>query len=108
NGKLFEAARSKADGTWQWTVVSDQTGGQLVAGSPGASVRNAGVRVYARTLAGSLASFTFDGKWSFLDLRRAITRTPLSTPSGVFAPASAGGLLRHDGAKWFEQGGAVD
>src|SRR5262245_47221536 len=101
NGKLFEAARSKTDETWNWTVVSDQTGGQVVAGSPSASVRNAGVRVYARTAAGSLSSFTFDGKWSYVDLGQAITGTPVSTPGGVFSAASAGGLLWHNGAKWF-------
>src|SRR5262249_8699405 len=108
NGKLFEAARSKADGTWHWTVVSDQTGGQLVAGSPSASVRNAGVRVYARTPAGRLSSFTFDGKWRSVDLGQAITGTPISTPGGVFARASAAGLLLHDGAKWCERGGTFD
>jgi hypothetical protein len=108
SGKLFEAAQSKADETWRWTVVSDQTGGQLLAGSPSASVRNAGVRVHARTPEGHLCSFTFDGKWSFEDLGRAITGTPISTPGGVFAPASAGGLLLHDGAKWFERGGTFD
>jgi hypothetical protein len=108
NGKLFEAARSKADGTWHWAVVSDQTGGQIVAGSPSASFRNAGVRVYARTPAGTLSAFTLDGKWSFVDLGRAITGTPVSTPGGVFAPASAGGLLFYDGAKWFERGGTFD
>jgi hypothetical protein len=108
NGKLFEAAQSRADGTWHWTVVSDQTGGQLLAGSPSASVRNAGVRVHARTAAGRLSSFTFDGKWSFVDHGRAITGTPISTPGGVLAPASAGGLLLHDGAKWFERGGTFD
>ena len=108
NGKLLEAARSKSDGTWHWTVVSDQTGGQFVAGSPSASVRNANVRVYARTPAGSLSTFTFDGKWSFVDLGRAITGTPTSTPGGVFCAASAGGLLQHDAAKWFERGGTFD
>src|SRR5262249_19155522 len=100
NGKLFEAARSKADGTWQGTVGSDQTGGQFVAGSPSASVRNGGVRVYARTPAGSLSAFTFHGKWSLADLGQAVTGSPTSTPDGVFAPGSAGGLLLHDGAKW--------
>lgn len=50
----------------------------------------------------------FDGKWSFVDLGRAITGTPISTPGGVFAPASAGGLLLHDGDKWFERGGTFD
>jgi hypothetical protein len=108
SGKLFEAAQPKADGTWQWTVVSDQTGGQLVAGSPSAWVRNAGVHVYARTPAGSLSSFAFDGKWSFADLGQAITGTPIASPGGVFAPASAGGLLSHDGANWSERGGTFD
>src|SRR5262245_16836539 len=108
NGKLFETARSKADGTWNWTVVSDQTGGQLVAGSPSASVRNAGVRVYARTATGTLSSFTFDEKWTFVDLGQAISGAPTSTRGGAFAPASAGGLLLHDGAKWFELGSTFD
>jgi hypothetical protein len=108
NGKLFEAARSKADMTWHWTVVSDQTGGQLIAGSPSASVQNAAVRVHTRTPAGSLSAFTFDGKWRFVDYRQAITGTPVSTPGGVFAPAPAGGLLLHNGAKGFERGGTFD
>jgi hypothetical protein len=108
NSKLFEAARSKAEGTWQWTVVSDQTGGQFIAGSPSASVRNTGVRVHARTPAGSLSAFRYGGKWSFADLGRAITGTPVATPGGVFAPAAAGGLLLHDGAKWLERGGTFD
>src|SRR5262249_7720431 len=101
-------ARSKADETWHWTVVSDQTGGQVVAGSPSASFRNPGVRVFARTPAGKLSAFTFDGNWSFAELRQAITAAPISAPRGVFAPASAGGLLLHDGAKWLELGGTFD
>jgi hypothetical protein len=108
NGKLFEAVRSKADEKWNWTVVSDQTGGQLVAGSPSALVRHAEVRVYARTPEGSLSAFTFDGNWTFADLGQAITGTPKSTQDGVFAPASAGGLLFHDGAKWFKRGGTFE
>jgi hypothetical protein len=108
NSKLFEAARSKADGAWHWNVTSDQTGGQLIAGSPSASVRNAGVRVHARTPTGGLCSFTMDGNWNFVDLGKAIVGTPISTPGGAFAPASAGGLLLHDGAKWFERGGTFD
>jgi hypothetical protein len=111
NGKLFEAIRFTADDDeWHKTVVSDQTGGQLIAGSPSASVRDAGVRVYARAPAGSLSSFTFDRQrqWSFADLGQAITGTPKSTQDGVFAPASTGGLLFHDGAKWFKRGGTFD
>jgi hypothetical protein len=107
NGKLFEAARYKADGTWHWTVVSDQTGGQPVGGSPSASVEGATVRVHARTAAGSLSSFTFDGKWSFADHGQTITGTPTSTHGGAFAPA-ASGLLWHSGAKWLQRGGTFD
>lgn len=108
NGKLLEAARSRADGTWRWTVVSEQTGGQVIAASPSASVQGAVVRVHARTPAGSLSAFTFDGKWSFVDHGRGIRGIPISTPGGVFARASAGGLLLHNGSRWLERGGTFD
>jgi hypothetical protein len=108
NGKMFEAARSKTDGTWHWTVVSDQTGGQLIAASPSASVHGAAVRVYARSPAGTLASFTVDGKWSYRDLGKTIAGTAAATPGGVFSSASGSGLLWHDGAEWFERRGDFD
>src|SRR5262249_38386098 len=49
SGRLFEAAQAKPGEPWQWTVVSDLTGGQLIAGSPSASVQGGVVTVQVRT-----------------------------------------------------------
>jgi hypothetical protein len=108
DGQLSEAAWVAKKAAWQWTSISKLTGGQLIAGSPSASVQGQVVRVHARTPAASLSTFTFEKKWKFADQGRLITGSPISTPGGAFARAAGGGLLWHDGAKWFSRDGLFD
>src|SRR5262249_48834582 len=45
--RLVEAAQPKQGAPWQWTAISDLTGGQRIAGSPSASVQGPVVTVHA-------------------------------------------------------------
>jgi hypothetical protein len=108
SGQLVEAAQAKGDAPWRWTVISDPKGGQLIAGSPSASVQGPVVRVDARTPADGLGTFTLAKDWSFANHGGSITGSPTSTPRGAFARSGSGGLLLNDGAKWFSRDGIFD
>jgi hypothetical protein len=108
SSRLFEAAQLHKDAPWLWTPISDQTGGQLVAGSPSASVQDGVVSVHARTRTGSLATFVRSRRWRFVNHGGLITGSPTAVPGGTFARSASGGLLLDDGANWFSWGGIFD
>jgi hypothetical protein len=107
-GRLLEAAQANPAAPWRWTAVSDQTSGQLIAGSPSASIEGNAVRVHARTPANGLGTFTFAKEWSFANQGGSITGSPTSIPEGAFARGGSGGLLFHDITRWFNRAGALD
>lgn len=108
--QLFEAWQRHA-GPWHWTSLSAVTGstGTSLSGSPSASVRGDGVKVYVKTLAGNLSSFSLSGgAWGFLNRGGIITGSPTSTPGGVFVRGQSAGLWLFDGIKWTFLGGIFD
>jgi len=107
SSQLWEAAQVNG-GPWQWTAVSDLTGGQLMTGSPSASVQGNAVRVHTRTTADNLSVFTLLGNWSFTNNGGTITGSPTSTPGGAFVRDTSGGLWLFDGTNWFFRGGIFD
>jgi hypothetical protein len=108
SGHLVEAAQARADAPWRWTVISGLEGGQLIAGSPNASVQGLVVRVHARTSADGLGTFTLAKGWSFANHGGSITGSPTAIPGGAFARGRTGGLLLNDGTKWFSRDGIFD
>ncbi len=108
SSRLFEAAQTKKDAPWQWNTISDQTGGQLIAGSPSASVDGSVVRVQARTSGDGLGTFTLVKEWSFANHGGSIIGSPTAIPGGAFARSGSGGLLLNDRAKWFNRDGIFD
>lgn len=107
-GKLFEAAQPKKDAPWEWVCISDQTGGQHIAGSPSAAAQGDVIHVFARSPGGSLSAFTFGKKWTFADYDRPITGSPTAFAGGAFARGTNGALLLHNGTKWLDRGGWFD
>jgi hypothetical protein len=107
SSRLWEAAQFNG-GPWQWSSISDLIGGQLIAGSPSASVQGNAVRVHARQPAINLSTFTFAGAWSFANNGGGITGSPTSTPGGAWARGQSAGLWLNDGANWLARGGLFD
>jgi hypothetical protein len=108
--QLFEAFQTNG-GAWQWNSLSAVTGstGTSLSGSPSASVKSDGVKVYMRTSAGNLSSFTLSGgAWGFLNHGRFITGSPTSTPGGAFVRGRSAGLWLFDGTIWTSLGGVFD
>jgi hypothetical protein len=109
--QLFEASQTNG-GAWEWNSLSAVTGstGTSLSGSPSASLLYPrGVKVYMRTSAGNLSSFTLsEGAWGFLNHDGFITGSPTSTPGGAFVRGKSAGLWLFDGANWTSLGGVFD
>jgi len=108
--QLFEASQTNG-GAWEWNSLSVVTGstGTPLSGSPSASVQNDGGRIYMRTSAGNLSSFTLSGGvWGFLNHGGIITGSPTSTPGGAFVRGRSAGLWLFDGTMWTSLGGVFD
>lgn len=106
SSQLWEA--TQASGAWQWSSVSAAVGGQLIAGSPSASVQGGAVRVHARQPAINLSTFTYAGAWSYANNGGGITGSPTSTQGGAWARGQSAGLWFNDGTNWFSKGGLFD
>lgn len=107
SSQLWEAAQFSG-GPWQWSSISSMVGGQLIAGSPSASIQGNTVRVHARQPAINLSTFTFEGTWGFANNGGGITGSPTSTPGGAWARGQSAGLWLNDGTNWFSRGGLFD
>jgi hypothetical protein len=111
NSQLFEAWQTNG-GPWHpWNSLSDVTGstGTPLSGSPSASVQGGRVKVYMRTSAGNLSSFSLSGgAWGFLNHTGLITGSPTSTPGGAFVRGRSAGLWLFDGSNWTYLGGVFD
>lgn len=107
SGQLWEASRP-AGGAWSWASISALTGGQLLAGSPSASVNGGAVRVYVRSPAANLSNFTLAGGWSYANHGGGITGSPTSTPGGALVRGNSAGLWLFDGTNWHSRGGLFD
>ena len=107
SSQLWEAAQVNA-GAWQWSSVSAQSGGQLIAGSPSASVQGSTVKVHARQPANNLSSFMLNGAWNYANNGGDITGSPTSTPGGAWVRWQDASLHFHDGTNWFALGGLFD
>jgi hypothetical protein len=108
--QLFEASQTNG-GAWEWNSLSAVTGstGTSLSGSPSASDSRDGLKVYVRTSATNLSSFTLSGgAWSFSNHGRIITGSPTATPGGAFVRGKSAGLWLFDGAEWTSLGGVFD
>jgi hypothetical protein len=110
NSQLFEASQTNGS-PWEWNSLSAVTGstGTSLSGSPSASVQGDGVKVYMRTSAGNLSSFTLSGGvWGFLNHDGIITGSPTSTGGEAFVRGRSAGLWLFDGTMWTSLGGVFD
>jgi hypothetical protein len=104
SSRLWEVSQVNG-GPWQWASISDRVGGQVIAGSPSASVHGSAVRVRARQPSDNLASF---GAFGYTNNGCCISGSPTSTPEGTWARGPDGNLWSNRGLQWFELGGLFD
>jgi hypothetical protein len=107
SGQLWEAA-GPAAGPWQWVSVSSLIAGlPLTMGTPAAIALPEGVKVYVRTPANNLATFTKTASWVYLNNGGGVTGSPTATPAGPLVRGNSAGLWLYNGT-WTSLGGYID